>query len=275
MRFCNRLMIGIATATVAATCPGTATGQSQLIDCSGGSSGSSDHQIYLNELAFAKTSLEEDPALQRLMRRLSFKLGSNIEAITLEDSPVTLAFAFCEDRSPSSAAQFTESLLEGLNDDSVVLELWGQLDGKIEEGVVSDRKATIGYVLIPVLIEDFRNLRPMGFQFVEYPKDAAASGELIDLLQQSVELEAFVAVGIGVDLLHNDEPSKAMSYLCWAKGLLESSPVGIAESQRSALLEYLAEKTQETLEVAEQGSAIDRAYAEILAADDPCSGGGG
>ena len=113
MVFFRRLIIGAAVTIPVMLLPGFAETQSRLIDCSG-ASGADDYQIYLNELAYAKASLEEDPALERLMRRLSFKLGSNIEAITLERIPVPLAFAFCEDRSPNSAGQFSESLLQEL-----------------------------------------------------------------------------------------------------------------------------------------------------------------
>ena len=268
-----RLAVGAIAVILAVLIPGAVAAQSQFIDCSG-ASGSNDYQVYLNELAYAKASLEEDPALERLMRRLSFKLGSNIEAITLERIPVPLAFAFCEDRSPSSAAQFSESLLQGLDDDSVILELWGQLDAKDEDGVVSERRATIGYVLIPVLIEDYDEHRPTGFQFVEYPRDEAASGELIDLLQQSVELEAFVAAGVGVNLMRNDQHYEALSYLCRAKILLEERPVGIKENQRIALISYLADKARETVEQTGAAGGDSGGLAELMGPDDPCPHGG-
>ena len=70
------------------------------------------YQVYVDELSYTKASLEADPVLEQLMRRLSFKLGSNVEAVTLERIPVSLAFAFCENRKPSSATQFNESLMK-------------------------------------------------------------------------------------------------------------------------------------------------------------------
>ena len=252
---------------------GAARAEAQLVDCSGSLSGGNVFQVYLDELSYTKATLKSDPVFEQLARRLSFKLGSNVEAVTLERIPVPLAFAFCEERKPSGTAQFRKSLIDALDDDSVILELWGQLDATEVNQTITERKAKIGYVLIPVLLEDYDRLRNTGFQFVEYPKDQPATGELVDLMERSVELEAFVAVGVGVDLFREAKYDEALGYLCRAKILLEQGPVGIPDGQRTALVDYISGKARQTVAKARTGSDYQRALVELVDPADPCPQG--
>lgn len=254
----------------------------QLPDCQPGPQlGASGFHVYLDAVSFARGSLMDDPELGALMEQLRFKLESNFEVATF-DQPTPdratgprpeLAFWSCQNRKPTSAAQFSESLIESLDRNDVILELWGQLDARNQGGVVTSRKAMIRYILVPVLKEDARRLRDAGSQDVEYTRDPA-TGKLVDLLEQSVELDAFVAVGVGVNLLRNDEYDEALQYLCKALIILEQ-PTGLKENRRAALVEYLKEKARGTVLEARKDTQYEGALKDLIDPDHPCPCTGG
>jgi len=246
------------------------TAPTQTIDCSG-SSKSGNYQVYLDDLSYANVSLSNDGQLQNLMKRLSFKLASNVHALTLESTPIPLTVAYCEGRKPRGEGDFSENLVDALDDNNVILELWGQLDATTQNGSISNRKASICYVLVPVLLDEFKNPHKPGLQFALYPKDAnIQSGELINLLEESIELEAFVAVGIGVNLLKNKKYDEAMKYLCKAQIILRQQHTGIAEVKQNALNDYIKQAVHKTVIDARSDPNYTGSLIDLVDENNPC-----
>jgi hypothetical protein len=242
---------------------------SQTIDCSASASGEN-YQVYLDELTFAREVLKNDSQLQNLMARLSFKLRSRMDTLRQETGPVPIVVDFCAGRKPEGEAIFTRRLVESLDDNEVILELWGQLDGQSTNGTIVHRTARIFYVLVPVLLEEFGNPLKPGMQLVEYPKSPAADRELIDLLEQSGEIEAFVAVGVGVNLLRNNQYDQAMRFLCKAQCLLQLEDPQQPAPSRQELQNFIQQSARRTIESAGADSSYQGALKDLVDPSSPC-----
>ena len=245
-------------------------GEAQTIDCVESLSGGI-YQIYLDELDYTKEGLQKDPQLQNLMQRLYFKLRTNAKGLTLSSTPVPLALAFCKGRKPKGEASFNKRMVESLDDRDVILELWGLLDGKQLDDQVSNRNASICFVLVPVLLDEYQNPFQPGLQFVTYPKAPdVASGELINLLEQSLELETFAAIGIGVNLLKNRKYDEAMKYICKARILLQPMVESGEKESRKALMDYVEETARQIIVKARGDANYTGALIELVDPDNPC-----
>jgi len=242
---------------------------SQTIDCTAGSQGGN-FQVYLYELAFANDSLKKDDQLQNLMKRLSFKLRSRVDILKHEAIPVPILVAYCEGRKPAGEGEFSKRLVESLDDNDVILELWGQLDGFNDDGSISRRTARIYYVLVPVLLDQFQNPDKPGMQLVKYPKSTEATVELVDLLEQSQEMEAFVAVGVGINLLRSKRYDDAMKYLCKAQCILQQGGPLQPDASRQALLQYVAQSASRTIGQARSDSGYQGALKDLIDESNPC-----
>lgn len=260
---------GIAVAMVMALLT-VQSGQSQTIDCVESLSGGI-YQIYLDELDYTKAGLQSDPQLQNLMQRLYFKLRTNAKGLTLSSTPVPLAVAFCKGRKPKGEVSFNKRMVASLDDNDVILELWGQLDGKKSDGRVSHRNASICYVLVPVLLDEYHNPFQPGLQFVTYPKAPdGTTGELLNLLEQSIELETFAAIGIGVNLLKNRMYDDAMQYICKARIMLQTMMADDETDGRRALMAYVGDTARRIIAEARGDADYKGALIDLVDPDHPC-----
>lgn len=227
----------------------------EIIDCRGHTGGRM--EVYLNELRFAREPLEHDNELARFAERLSFKLQSQFGGF-VGSTPLPLGFVHCSGRRPTPQDFNNQNLIEKLDDDKVILEVLGLLDGTIaEDGTVSDRKANICFVLVPVMAD---NENIVAKQFVQYPK--TGSGDLINLLGQSVELEAFVAAGVGIRFLRDRSYDAAYEYLNRSLTLLNFCD-GPAVTL-TPLTEYVEKKKQQTVIKARQDEEYEGALRDLV-----------
>ncbi len=244
--------------------------QAELVNCSTSSNSGLIYQVYVDDPSI-KESLRDDPQLGQIMERLSFNLDKNIQAMTLNNAKVPLSFSFCDKRNPKTSSAFTEPVIDLLDDDLVILEVWGQIEAAEDQGVISDRSVTVGYVLIPVLLELMPTNRTVGLQFVKYASDGTADEEIIDLLEQSAELKAFVSVGLGVNLMVEKKYDDAMGYLCTALTLLEEDQINTGSTGREDLTEYIKTKTRKIIaDATVVGSGFEHGGLSMLDPDNPC-----
>lgn len=265
----NRLtsVLGLAALMLLAALPARA----DLIDCSGSSGQENIYQVYIDELNYASTGLVNDPELNQLMQLLSFKLETKIQEMLVADGHVPLAFAYCDERRPAGSGSFDSSLVEHLDDQQVILEVWGMLDADEGETGITARRAQIGYVLVPVLSDLPEHQRSLGFQYVDYSSDAQDEGQIIDVLEQSAELRAFVSLGLGLNLLANERYDEALTYLCRALVYLDLESQEIEEGRREELTAYIEQKTRDL--IADAGAAADPHETSVLMflePDNPC-----
>ena len=244
-------LAGVIAAVAVATAALADAARAQLIDCRDSVTGMG-YQIYFDELTFTTDALKSDPQLQSIMNRLAFKYQSRAEDIGFSFPTARLLVHVCGGRKPAGESEFTTSALERLDENDVILEVWGVLDARREaDGSLADRRARIACMLVPVLMdEDAPDRRDAGRQFIEYPKDSTqAVTDLADLLEQSQELEAYIAVTLGVNMARNGEYDDAVSQLCMAQIMLAASPTS-GDRGPAALLGYIQRTWQAVVEKA-------------------------
>jgi hypothetical protein len=166
----------------------------QLAECRDISSASDSFKVVLDELTAVDTGLEN---LKKLMAiSLSFQLQEIQKEIDLNSyrPAIGLGVVTCLNRKPSlSGAEFTPARIESLNDQRVVVELWGTLLAS-SDGPAGAPRATIGYVIPPVLHYQSEPAIS-GRYLIQYPK---GGGTAADDLQKLPEASAFALLGLAV-----------------------------------------------------------------------------
>jgi hypothetical protein len=233
-------------------------GHAQLADCNALGTGSETYKVVVDELSFASGATAGPVAVLNLKERLAFNLSTQLEEFrgdvtALGVRPVIdLGLIGCPGRRPSlHGTAFTAQRVATLNDQRVVVELWGTLlDGG--DAATGGPRAMIGYVIPPVLHYVPAATAPGRF-LVQYPK---ADGGPDDVLRNLPEASAFALVGLAV------KARKARKYdlAVWAFGRSEGR---IKDAQQSGgavelgrLLTYVRAAACET----RQSARLDAQY---------------
>lgn len=220
---------------------------------------------------------EPPPAeLKRFMKELEFKVSTTLEQLGLEAGPgIRLVVVRCENRQPEGEGDFSKRLVDGLNAQDVVLELWGNTNGGTDEQGKRYHEAFIGYALIPVRFYEFDSGDPAGVYTVRHRKEVTAStGEVLDLFAQATELSAYAAIGVGTKSMKVHDYDRALQYLCKSELLLKQAGTAPGASQGS-LLNYVRRLAVETVAKARQDPTYTGAIKLLSTpqASAPCTGG--
>lgn len=246
----------------------------QIIDCTESRQGGV-YQVYLDEPSYTADAVESDEDLQNLMGRLVFRLSSVLEGV-MEDMGITVpcVISYCEGRKPRGVSDFNKDMVEKLHSRDVILEVWGSLDTRTEESDSLLHEARIYYLLIPVWIETYGRPVQPGMQFAEYTSGSSSTaGKHLDLLQDAPEMRIFVEIGIGINLLLNEEYDEARKFLCSARLQLEqflrsALPDGPSERE-TALIEYVDQVARQTVSMAKSNPHYQDAL-RLIADDAEC-----
>jgi hypothetical protein len=245
-------------------------------DCNTHSSGGAAFTVYLDEPSYAEAVFSNDRQLQIYMDRLWFFLDQDRDRRWIEHSEASVDFTLCHGRKPSlDGSEFDDQLVDVLYNKGVILEIWGTLDARVDNGKLSDRQAQIGYLLVPLEFVARSNGAPDGKFFARYPKIPDNQAEnFLEFFSETTELDAFIAVGLGVKALRTGNFSLAQGNLCRAKLMLEQQvQMGQIPGRRRARLEELADycgaaASQAISNAQNEGSGTSAL--ELLDPDRPC-----
>jgi hypothetical protein len=208
-----------------------------------------------------------------LVDLLAARLDANLEQLRVESGP-TVKVLRCVNRRPASTAAFTRPLVQDLNAQRVVLEVWGTT-AQVEAEGEKYHEAAIGYVVVPIRFHEFASAEPPGaFVVPRRVKSLATLDDLVRLVDQAGALSAYAAVGAGTRLLRSLEYDKARAQLCKAQTLLEALDAGPG-APNASLLGYVRRLASDTVAAAR----ADANYRGPLKALPPsilsaCPGGG-
>ena len=243
-----RQVFSIATLLLA---PLAVCAQARL-DCPELGGGSDAYKIVLDDLSLPEDAGAAAAKLNKLKKQMSFTLSGQIQEF-LNDveskgikPSIGLGLINCDNRKPSAGgAEFNPQRIRSLNDQRVLVELWGNL--LVPEA--NDRDAAhafIGYV-IPAVVQHLPNGLALGRFSVQYPK---SGGDGAVALQKLPEASAFAMVGLGLKAFKAGKFDVAI----WAFGRSEASILQAQAYGRSAelgaLLKYVRRAACESREKA-------------------------
>lgn len=237
---------------------GAGTTRAQLTSCPGASQGPG-FKVLLDEIYY--TSATPPATSSTVMDRLQFRILTQLEK-TVEDLEMRPDVVTCSGRKPRGANDFNQGQVEQLNAHGVVLEVWGSVDSSTPAEGQPAEVARVGYALIPTrFYEHFRKTPPkvQGVHVAEY---SSTVGSATSVLEQSSELQAFTALGVGMKALKaRGDYDQARKYFCKAELLLraerarrerENLPVS---AEYKALLENARDWAAETVRLAQANAA--------------------
>jgi hypothetical protein len=171
------------------------------------------------------------------IQRLTAELQTQIEGIAVEEGGAIIAVP-CAGRRPAGETDFNRLVVEALNNNNVVLEIWGGFEPS-PNPATSGPNARLQFVLIPVrYYEHFVNSSQTmgGVYLILYTP--AGSGSALALFEKSSELRASVALSMALKKIKEGRNALAMKYLCKAETSLKRPDSRIPKTKRDALLQY-------------------------------------
>jgi hypothetical protein len=146
-------------------------------------------------------------------------------------------------RYPASRSLFDQGTLENLNDNNVVLELWGDV---LPSGP-GLQQAFITYLLVPVRFSEFGSSE-RGVYTIPHNVPSSPDGDaLLHLFGQGDELPAYALVSLGVKQLRNHEFDAAKKNLVVGQFQLSRIFGRTPDADQKALLSYVHERTCDTV----------------------------
>lgn len=213
----------------------------QLADCAALAAGTRNYKVVLDDLSFTPSAVAAGSATSNLKNLLTFNLTTqlgefqqDVEKLNL-DPRVELGLVNCLGRKPSLAgAEFTHQHLTNLNDQRVVVELWGAL---LDQGAdaTAAPQAMIGYVIPPVFVHGAGPAAPARF-LIRYPK---AGGGSPDVLHKLPEASAFALVGLAVHAQKARKYDLAVWALRRSEGSIQDAEKSGATDELKRLLAYV------------------------------------
>jgi len=171
------------------------------------------------------------------IQRLTAELQTQIEGIAVEEGGAIIAVP-CSGRRPTSELDFSRLVVETLNDNNVVLEIWGSFEPSAIPAT-SGPNARLQFVLVPVrYYEHFlNNSQAMsGVYLILYTP--VGTGTALALFEKSTELRASVALSMALKKIKEGHNELALKYLCKAESSLKQQNSRIPKPKRDALLLY-------------------------------------
>ncbi len=215
----------------------------QLTDCRGIRSGI-EYKIAVDEVTMSAAVGTSSRSL--IVDRLTADLQTQIEEITVEEGG-EIVLVPCVGRRPHGELDFDRNLIEALNNNNVVLEIWGSL-GASEIPNSTGPSAQLRFVLIPLrYYEHFLNNSTAlaGVYVVLY--SPSVRGPALTVFERSSELRASVALSMALKKIKEGRNEMALRYLCKAELFFKKPDSRIPPAKRDVLLEYIAGLKSSTL----------------------------
>jgi hypothetical protein len=242
--------------------------EAQIAPCSGVQDPGT--KILLDEI------VASTPGAANLLQPLASRLDAGLLQVQTElGLDLNLKVLPCVNRKPTGPADFTRSVVDQLNVRNVVMEVWGVTTEVKDAQGRAVQEASVGYVLVPVRLNELQSQRPPGAFVIPYrarPSDPAA--DLLRLVDQSGRLAAYAMLAAGSRALRaaqdaaagrrprntaEDDWAVARKRLCAAQALFTSLKPPPAASDMQ-LVDYTRTLAAQTI----TGAKADQRYSGSL-----------
>ncbi|WP_457393653.1 hypothetical protein [Roseateles sp. P5_E1] len=222
-------------------------------------------------------AMPDRAAIDRFLNKLQFELDQERDEHWINPGATPVAFRACPKRAPAlDGSEFSAEVVEQLNDQRVLLEVWGVVD---RDGTPPVLSAQINYLLVPLrFAADQRETVPTGLQRLRYPEvGAAPTQDAVQLISKPLDLDAFVASALGLKLLREHAYEPAYANLCRASSLLgamlKRPLAGRSKTDLAALRDFVRGSASRVL----HDALADAAYPKtgplrLQQAAQPCAG---
>lgn len=208
-------------------------------------------------------AMADRAAVETFLRRLQFALDKERDERWINPEATPVAFRACPRRAPAlDGSEFSPELVEQLDDQRVLLEVWGAVD---RDGTPPALSAQINYLLVPLrFAADQRETVPASLQRLRYPEAGAApTQDAVQLVARPQDLDAFIATSLGLKLLRERAYDPAHANLCRAHSLLgamlKRGLVGRSKTELAALREHVGASAARMLREALADAAYPKA----------------
>lgn len=262
---------GMALAGVLGLC---GAAQATLTDCTPPEK--AQYLVFLNEPEFSNPGAF---ATREQMLRFFDALQEHLDQrrdLEMAGLPVApFRVARCVGRVPSiDGKDYTREVVRSLYDRSVVIEIWGRLDGETKGDKRVSAKAQMNYLITPVRRagDDGKATAPSLHRF-NYPDGEIVATDFIDLVSNA-DLMAFVATAIGLMAFDSDDFKSAQQFLCAASPRLERI-IKRLEAQPATKAQSDSVRQLRAFALERAGAAVKQlsgtaATAALFNAADPC-----
>jgi hypothetical protein len=178
---------------------------------------------------------------QLLRDRLRQKVQFDLANIQLETSPQLLVVP-CRERVPQDVTDFNPTIVDSLNNQRVLVEIWGQIQARTG---VSLQRAQLNFTLVPVSHYDRLVVPAGGFTTAYQQRLNGNPDDLVKLFGEFSDLKAYVSIAAGVKSLKEHDYTQAFACFCRAGSLLRQPAAGMDPAVRTSLIRYLDQKVNE------------------------------
>ena len=225
-------------------------------------------------------AMPDRAAIERFLNKLQFELDQERDEHWINPGATPVAFRACPKRAPAlDGSEFSAEVVEQLNDQRVLLEVWGVVD---RDGTPPALTAQMNYLLVPLRFaadqrETVQGL-PNGLQRLRYPEAGAApTQDAVQLISKPLDLDAFIASALGLKLLREHAYEPAHANLCRASSLLGAMlkrPItGRSKTDLTALHGFVQDSAARTLREALADPAYPKAgLLRLQSPTRPCAG---
>ena len=229
----------------------------------------------------AKILLDEivasTPGAANLLQPLASRLDAGLAQVQAElGIQLNLKVFPCVNRKPTGPADFTRPVVDQLNVRNVVMEVWGVTTEVKDAQGRPFQEASVGYVLVPVRLNELQTQRPPGAFVIPYRARASdPAADLLRLVDQSGRLAAYATLAAGTRALRaaqdaaaarrprssnsEDDWAAARKRLCVAQALFTSLKPPPAASDMQ-LADYARSLAAQTI----TGAKADQRYSGSL-----------
>lgn len=225
-------------------------------------------------------ALPDRAAVERFLNKLQFELDQTRDERWINPGATPVAFRACPRRAPAlDGSEFSPALIEQLDDQRVLLEIWGALE---RDGSPPALSAQINYLLVPLRFaadqrESLQGL-PNGLQRLRYPEAGAPpTQDAVQLVSRPLDLDAFIATALGLKLMRGRAYEPAHANLCRASsllgGMLRRPLTGRGKADLAALQEFVGHSAGRVLREALADPAYPRTgLLRLQQPAQPCAG---
>ncbi|NCT82822.1 MAG: hypothetical protein GXC94_06735 [Comamonadaceae bacterium] len=225
-------------------------------------------------------ALPDRAAIERFLNKLQFELDQTRDERWINPGATPVAFRACPRRAPAlDGSEFGPALVEQLNDQRVLLEIWGVVE---RDGTPPTLSAQINYLLVPLRFAatqpDAAQGLPSGLQRLRYPEAGAPpTQDAVQLVSRPLDLDAFVATALGLKLGRERAYEPAHANLCRASGLLgamlKRPLTGRGKAELTALRDFVGASAGRVLREALADPAYPRnGLLRLQQPAQPCAG---
>ncbi|RQS65768.1 hypothetical protein DID96_25415 [Burkholderia sp. Bp8963] len=264
-----------------------AVAHARIIDCNESSQHGQPTQYvaFLDEPEYTPAAFASRDEMLRFLARLQWQLDQARDEKWIQSSNAAVHFANCVNRTPAFDGQdFNDPrLVESLYNQGVLIEIWGRLDAQKQGGRSVNQQALINFLLVPLRFATNTDASlPTGFHRIAYPeRSSSPTNDFVQLIARSTDIDAFIAVSLGIKAMREKNYENAHANLCQANLLLKQVATRLPRGQELTSIDGLRSFVNLTAGRAVSAAQMDPAHTspgllqlQLYDAKAPCAGTG-